>query len=447
MTSCRDAFPTPNVASVSHRTAATTGSVALARSPASPAADLGTRLRPDFPILNQIPPTGRPALAFLDTAASSQKPQAVIDALSTYYQTTNANIHRGVYALSEHATAQFEAARATVADFIGAPDHHEVIFTRNTTEGINLVASAWGRRNLRSGDLIVLTVMEHHSNLVPWQLIAEETGAELGFIGMLPDGTLDLDSLDALLAREPKLVAFSHVSNALGTVHPAAEITRRAKAIGATVLIDGAQSAPHIPVDVAELGCDFFAFSGHKVLGPNGIGVLWGRREILDAMPPFMGGGSMIRRVELTHSTWADVPARFEAGTPAIAEAIGLGAALEYLGDVGLDNVAAYEHDLLDYALGRLIDVPGVTALGPSDPTRQAGVVSFTLDGVHPHDVAAILDEGGVAVRAGHHCCQPLLREMGLVATTRASFGPYTIRPEIDALVTGLHRVNTIFNG
>ncbi len=447
MTCCRDAFPTPKLASISDRSASTAGPITLTRPSTPPATDLGTRLRPDFPILNQLPLPGRPALAFLDTAASSQKPHVVIDALSTYYQTTHANIHRGVYQLSEHATAQFEAARATIADFIGAPDHHEVVFTRNTTEGINLVANAWGRRNLRPGDLIVLTVMEHHSNLVPWQLIAEETGAELGFVGLLPDGTLDLDSLDVLLAREPKLVAFSHVSNALGTIHPASEITRRAKAAGATVLIDGAQSAPHIPVNVAELGCDFFAFSGHKVLGPTGIGVLWGRREILDAMPPFMGGGSMIRRVELTHSTWADVPARFEAGTPAIAEAIGLGVAVDYLRTVGLENVAAHEHDLLGYALGRLAEVPGVTVLGPSDPNRQAGVVSFTVDGVHPHDVAAILDEGGVAVRAGHHCCQPLLREMGLVATTRASFGPYTIRPEIDALITSLHRVNKIFNG
>ena len=443
MTCCRDAFP--KLASASNRSTATVVPGDASRPAACATGDLGTRLRPDFPILNQLPLPGRPALAFLDTAASSQKPRVVIDALSTYYRTTHANIHRGVYELSEHATAQFEAARATIADFIGAPDHHEVIFTRNTTEGINLVANAWGRKNLRAGDLIVLTVMEHHSNLVPWQLIAEETGAQLGFVGLLPDGTLDLDSLDALLAREPKLVAISHVSNALGTIHPAAEITRRAKAAGATVLIDGAQSVPHIPVDVAGLGCDFFAFSGHKVLGPTGIGALWGRREILDAMPPFMGGGSMIRKVELTHSTWADVPARFEAGTPAIAEAIGLGVAIDYLRDIGVEHVAAHEHQLLEYALGRLAEVPCVTVLGPSDPARQAGVISFTVEGVHPHDVAAILDEGGVAVRAGHHCCQPLLRELGLVATTRASFGPYTVQSEIDALITGLHRVNAIF--
>ena len=447
MTSCRDAFPAPKLTPVSDRPVATSGPTAVTDPSGRSTDDLGTVVRADFPILSQPPLPGRPALAFLDTAASSQKPRAVIDAMTTYYETTHANIHRGVYQLSEHATAQYEAARATAADFIGAPDHHEVIFTRNTTEGINLVANAWGRQHLGPGDLIVLTVMEHHSNLVPWQLVAAERGAELGFVGMLPDGGLDLDSLDAQLARGPKLVAFSHVSNALGTIHPAAEITRRAKAAGATVLIDGAQSTPHLPVDVADLGCDFLAFSGHKVLGPTGIGVLWGRREILHAMPPFLGGGSMIRKVELTHSTWADVPARFEAGTPAIAEAIGLDAALTYLKGIGLDRVAAHEHGLLGYTLGRLAEVPGVTTLGPNDLARQAGVVSFTVDGVHPHDVAAILDEGGVAVRAGHHCCQPLMRELGVVATTRASFGPYTVRSDVDALIDGLHRVNGIFNG
>ena len=446
MTSCRDAFPAPKLVPVSDRPVATSSPTAVADPSGRSPDDLGARVRADFPILSQPPSPGRPALAFLDTAASSQKPRAVIDAMATYYETTHANIHRGVYQLSEHATAQYEAARATVADFIGAPDHHEVVFTRNTTEGINLVANAWGRQHLGPGDLVVLTVMEHHSNLVPWQLIAAERGAELGFVGMLADGTLDLDSLDALLARRPKLVAFSHVSNALGTIHPAAEITRRAKAAGATVLIDGAQSTPHLPVDVVELGCDFLAFSGHKVLGPTGIGVLWGRREILDAMPPFLGGGSMIGKVELTHSTWADVPARFEAGTPAIAEAIGLDAALTYIKGIGLDRVAAHEHELLGYTLGRLAEVTGVTALGPNDPARQAGVVSFTVDGVHPHDVAAILDEGNVAVRAGHHCCQPLIRQLGVVATTRASFGPYTVQSDVDALIDGLHRVNKIFN-
>lgn len=444
MTCCRDAFPAPNLAPVSDRT--TTGPVTRPRHRApAPEADLGHRVRPDFPILNQLPPPGRPALAFLDTAASSQKPQVVIDALSTYFETSNANIHRGVYGLSERATAQYEAARATVAAFIGAADAAEVVFTRNTTEGINLVASTWGRRNVSRGDLIVLTVAEHHSNLVPWQLLVEETGAELGFVDLLPNGTLDLESLDALLAREPKLVAFAQLSNALGTIHPAREITRRAKAAGATVLIDGAQSVPHLPVDVTDLGCDFFVFSGHKVFGPTGIGALWGRREILDALPPYQGGGSMIRKVELTHSTWADVPARFEAGTPAIAEAIALGAALDYLGSLGLENVHAHERNLLRYALDRLADLPGVTTLGPNDPDHQAGVISLVVDGVHPHDVAAILDKGGVAVRAGHHCCQPLMRHLDVAATTRASFGPYTVVEEIDALVAGLERVRTIF--
>ncbi len=455
MSCCRDHFPTPKVAPLSDLRAAGTpaGAVyspgATATASLAATADLGTRIRRDFPILNQLPPPGRPALAFLDTAASSQKPTVVIDAIGHYHRTTNANIHRGVYQLSERATAQYESARATVAAFIGASDAREVVFTRNTTESINLVANAWGRRNLRPGDLIVLTVMEHHSNLVPWQLIAEETGAELAFVPMLPGtaGRLDLDALDALLARGPKLVAFSHVSNALGTIHPAAEITRRAKAAGATVLIDGAQSVPHLPVDVAELGCDFLAFSGHKLFGPTGIGVLWGRREILDAMPPFLGGGSMIRKVELTGSTWADVPARFEAGTPAIAEAIGLGVAAEYVSAIGLDAIRQHEHDLLVYALARLAEVPHVTVLGPADPGEQAGVISFVVDDVHPHDVAAILDEGGVAVRAGHHCCQPLLRQLDLVATTRASFGPYTTTADIDALIAGLHRVNAIFRG
>ncbi|HEV2528058.1 MAG TPA: cysteine desulfurase [Thermomicrobiales bacterium] len=455
MSCCRDQFPAPKVAPLSDLRAAgpsagpaTVTSPSPGAAPSDITADLGTRIRRDFPILNQLPPPGRPALAFLDTAASSQKPDVVIDAVSHYHRTTNANIHRGVYALSEHATAQYEAARATIAAFIGAADPREVVFTRNTTESINLVANAWGRKNLRPGDLVVLTVMEHHSNLVPWQLIAEQTGAELAFVPMLPGtgGRLDLDAFDALLARSPKLVAFSHVSNALGTIHPAAEITRRAKAAGATVLIDGAQSVPHLPVNVAELGCDFLAFSGHKLFGPTGIGVLWGRREILDAMPPFLGGGSMIRRVELTGSTWADVPARFEAGTPAIAEAIGLGVAVEYVSGIGLDAIRQHEHDLLVYALARLAEVPHVTVFGPANPDEQAGVISFVVDDVHPHDVAAILDEGGVAVRAGHHCCQPLMRELDLIATTRASFGPYTTTADIDALVAGLHRVNAIFN-
>lgn len=443
MSSCRDAFPNlPGAASSLTRPES---DVTNDGPSMTPIATLGAQTRADFPVLNQEPAPGRKPLVFLDTAASSQKPSAVIDAVANYYRTTNANIHRGVYDLSERATMQYEAARATLADFIGAENPRECIFVRNTTEGINLVAHTWGRRHIREGDLIVLTVMEHHSNIVPWQLLAEATGAELAYVRMLPNGTLDLDHLDELLARGPKLVAFSFVSNALGTIHPAQEITRRAKAAGATVLVDGAQAVPHLKVNVQEIDCDFLALSGHKMLGPMGSGVLWGRYELLDSLPPFMGGGSMIRKVELTHSTWADVPARFEAGTPAVGEAIGLGVAAEYLDRLGMENVRQHERELTEYALNRLAELPEVTVLGPRDPDLQAGVISFTVEGVHPHDVAAILNEEGVAVRAGHHCCQPLMRELDVVATTRASFGVYSIPEDVDRLITGLTKVNEIF--
>ena len=402
-------------------------------------------VRADFPILTQEPAPGEPSLVFLDSAASSQKPAAVIEALDDYYRAANANIHRGVYRLSELSTGRYEQARHLVADFVGAASPRECVFVRNTTEAINLVAHAWGRKHITAGDLIVLTVMDHHSNLVPWQLLAEEKGAELAHVTVTPDGRLDLDHLDDLLQREPKLVAFPHVSNSLGTLNDAAEITRRAKAAGATVLIDGAQSVPHLPADVQALGCDFLAFSGHKMLGPMGSGVLWGKKAVLDALPPFMGGGSMIRTVELTRSTWADVPARFEAGTPAVADAIGLGAAIEYLSALGMDAVRAHERDLLAYALPRLAEISGMTLLGPSDPVHQSGVVSFTLGDIHPHDVAAILDAEGVAVRAGHHCTQPLLRHLGLVATTRASFYVYNTEADVDRLVSALHAANRVF--
>jgi cysteine desulfurase/selenocysteine lyase len=405
----------------------------------------GAAVRADFPILAQPGTADGRRLVFLDSAASSQKPAAVIEAMDAYYRRDNANIHRGVYQLSERATVAYEAARHTVADFIGAASARECVFVRNTTEGINLVAQTWGRRHLRSGDLAVLTVMEHHSNLVPWQLLAAETGAELAFVRMTGDGRLDLDHLDELLAREPKLVAFSHVSNALGTIHPAAEVTRRAKAAGATVLIDAAQSVPHLAVDVAELGCDFLAFSGHKLLGPMGAGVLWGRLALLDDLPPYMGGGSMIRKVELTGSTWADVPARFEAGTPAVADAIGLGVAVEYLQALGMGRVHAHERELLGYAVGALAEVPGMWLFGPDDLAQRSGVLAFELGDIHPHDVAAILDGEGVAVRAGHHCCQPLMRELGVVATTRASFYVYNDRDDVDRLVAALHRANGVF--
>ncbi len=402
-------------------------------------------IRDDFPILrNSTDANGRP-LTFLDSAASSQKPEVVLAAMDDYYRTANANIHRGVYRLSEEATGRYERARQTVAAFIGAPMARECVFVRNTTEAINLVAMTWGRRNIGPGDLIVLTVMEHHANLVPWQVLAEERGAELAFVRMTTDGRLDLDHLDELLARGPKLVAFAHVSNALGTIHPAAEITRRAKAAGATVLIDAAQSVPHMPVNIAALGCDFLVFSGHKMLGPMGSGVLWGRLELLEAMPPFLTGGSMIRKVELTGTTWADVPAKFEAGTPAVADAVGLGVACDYLSAIGMEAVRAHERDLVTLAIERLSALPGVTLLGPLRPEVQAGVLSFTVDGVHPHDVAAILDEHNVAVRAGHHCCQPLMRELGLVATTRASFSVYNDESDIERLVEALERVRAVF--
>ncbi len=403
-------------------------------------------IRADFPILNQTPDAGRKPLAFLDSAASSQKPNAVIEAMDTYYRSYNANIHRGVYQLSEKATAKYEEARHIVASFINAASARECIFVRNTTEGINLVAQTWGRRNVGEGDLIVVTVMDHHSNLVPWQILAEEKGAVLGHVRLTPDGLLDMNHLDELLAREPKLVAFPHVSNSLGTIVDATEVTRRAHAAGAVVLIDGAQSVPHLPVDVQAIGCDFLALSGHKMVGPMGSGVLYGKRELLDAMPPYMGGGSMIRKVGLQRSTWADVPAKFEAGTPSVGDAIGLGVAVEYLTGIGLDRIREHEIELTGYALERLREVPDLTIFGPADPAQRGGVISFTLGDIHPHDVAAILDEENVAVRAGHHCCQPLMDALGVMATTRASFYLYNTPEDVDRLIDGLGRVRKVFS-
>lgn len=401
-------------------------------------------VRDDFPILDQTNERGQ-RLVFLDSAASSQKPTSVIEALDSYYREDNANIHRGVYQLSERATAHFEQARHQVADFINAPTAQECIFVRNTTEAINLVAQTWGRRHINAGDLIVLTIMEHHSNLIPWQMLAEEKGAELGFVELTPDGQIDGDSLDALLRREPKLVTFSHVSNSLGTMTDAAAITRQAHAAGAVVLIDGAQSVPHLPVDILAIGCDFYAFSGHKTLAPMGSGVLYGRMALLDAMPPFMGGGGMIRKVERDRATWAEVPAKFEAGTPAVGEAIGLGVAIDYLTALGMERVRQHEQALTAYALARMSEVPGITIYGPPDAADRGGVISFTLGDIHPHDVAAILDGENIAVRAGHHCCQPLMRELDVVATTRASFYVYNDEEDVDFLIAGLHKVNTIF--
>ena len=394
------------------------------------------RLRADFPLLLRADGHGR-RLAYLDNASSSQKPTAVLDAVGDHYRASNANIHRGVYELSERATAAYEGARRRVAGLIGA-DPRACVFVRNATEAINLVAYAWGRRNVQPGDLIVATAMDHHSNLVPWQMLAEDRGAELACVRVLADGRLDLGHLDALLARGPKLLAFPHVNNALGVVNDAAAIARRAKRAGATVLLDAAQSAPHLPLDVRALGCDFLAVSGHKMLAPTGTGILWGRLELLEAMPPFMGGGGTIDRVDLTRATWAPPPERFEAGTPAIAEAVGLGAAIAYLDGIGLDRVAAHGHALAEAARARLAAIPGVILHGPADPAARSGVVAFTLAGTQPRDVAGVLDGAGVAVRAGQHCCQPLLGALGLPSLVRASFYLYNTEEDVERLAAGV---------
>jgi cysteine desulfurase/selenocysteine lyase len=411
---------------------------------ASPALNTAA-IRADFPILHQHR-EGKPPLSFLDSSASSQKPRVVIDTLRDYYEHSNANIHRGVYDLSERATHAFEDVRKQTARFINAASPREIIFVRNTTEAINLVAQAWGRANLKPGDLVVFTTMEHHSNIVPWQLIAEQTGARLGFIGITDDGRLDLDSFDSLMAQQPKLVAMTQVSNALGTVNPVKDLTARAHAAGAVVLLDGAQSLPHMPVDVQDLDCDFLAFSGHKMLGPMGAGVLHGKKHLLDAMPPYMGGGSMIRKVTLETTTWADTPGKFEAGTPSVGDVIGFGAALGYLDAVGMDRIWQHEQELGAYMLETLRGVRGLTIVGPQTMEDRAAVVSFTLDDVHPHDVAAILDEDNVAVRAGHHCAQPLLHALGVHSTTRASAYLYNTHEDIDRLAASLNRAYGIFH-
>jgi len=407
----------------------------------TPQLDLA-QIRADFPILHQQV-NGYP-LAYLDSTASSQKPALVIDALHDYYRRYNANVHRGVYQLSEQATEALEQARHKIARFINARSPREVIFTRNTTESINLVANAWGRANLQPGDRILLTEMEHHSNLVPWQIVAQATGAELDFIPVDSLGRLALDDLATPLTERTKLVALTHMSNVLGTINPVVQIAQAAKAVGAVVLVDGAQSVPHFAVDVQALGIDFLAFSGHKMCGPTGIGVLWGRKSILQAMPPFLGGGSMIQTVELRRSTWNELPHKFEAGTPAIGEAIALGYAVDYLSQVGMDTIHQAEQQLTMYALEQLEAIPGLTTYGPPVAER-GGVISFNLDGVHAHDVAAVLDQHGVAVRAGHHCCQPLMGILNAPATARASFYLYTTMEEIDQLVTGLQKCKAIF--
>ncbi len=398
-------------------------------------------IRRDFPILQL--PIERP-VAFLDSASSSQKPEAVIAAQAAFYRTTNANVHRGVYQLSEQATYEFERARGRVALFINANSAREVIFTRNTTEAINLVAQSWGGSNLHPGDVILLSQMEHHSNIVPWQLLAQRTGASLRAIPIDSAGRLVLDDLDTLL-QGVKLVAITHQSNVLGTINPVQYLATKAHAVGAFILVDGAQSVPHMPTDVQALGIDFLAFSGHKMLAPTGVGVLWGRKALLDAMPPFLGGGSMIKTVTIEVSTYADVPARFEAGTPMIAEAIALGHAIDYLEAIGMANVAAYEELLGHYLLDQLAEVAGVTVYGPPIGPDRAAMASFTVDCAHPHDVAQVLDSEGVAVRAGHHCTQPLHAALDIPSTARASCYLYNTTHDIDRLVAGLRKVTTLF--
>ncbi len=401
------------------------------------------RIRADFPILARKL-HGQP-LAYLDSASTSQKPQQMLDAMTSFYSTSNANVHRGVYTLGVESTDAFEAARDAVAALLNAPSRREVIFTRNTTEALNLVAKTYGVQNCGPGDVIVSTVLEHHANLVPWQVLAEQTGATLRFLDIDDEGNLQLDALDAI-AREGnvKLVAVTHQSNTLGVRPPVAEIVAWAHALGAVVVLDAAQTVPNRPVDVQALDVDFLAFSGHKTLGPTGIGALWGRESLLADLQPFLTGGEMIRSVKLERTSWNSLPWKFEAGTPAFAEAVGLHAAIDYLHAVGLEAIDAHEHAITDYALGRLAEVPGLRIIGPQTAAARGGVVSFVLDDVHPHDIAEILDRHAVCVRAGHHCTQPLIERLGLAATVRASFYLTTTEAEIDRLVAGLLDVRRV---
>ena len=401
------------------------------------------QIRKDFPILEREVKPGV-KLVYLDSTASSQKPEQVIAAMDAYYRNSNANIHRGVHTLAEEATALYEGARERIATFIGAKYSEEVIYTRNATEAINLVAYSWARKNLKAGDLVVLTEMEHHSNLVPWQMLAAERDVRLEFVPVTEDFLFDLEAYRKLLEQGPKLVAFTHMSNVLGTITPAKEIIRLAHAAGAITMIDGAQSVPHFTVDVQDLDVDFLAFSAHKMVGPTGIGALYGKRALLEAMPPFLGGGDMIRKVTLRSFTANDLPHKFEAGTPAIAEGVGFGAAVDYLTAVGMDRIAAHEKHITAYATQCVQTVPGLRIYGPA-VEYKGGVVTFTMENVHPHDVAQILDGDGVAVRAGHHCAMPLHNKFNLPATTRASFYLYSTDEEVDRLVAGLLKVRRLF--
>ena len=399
-------------------------------------------VRQQFPVLDVEAHQNVP-LIYLDSAASSQKPLAVIEAMNSYYREYNANVHRGIHRLSEDATAAYEGARERIAKFINATPE-ETIFVRNATEGFNLVAYTWARVNLKPGDEILSTEMEHHANIVPWQMVAEMTGATVRYLPFQADGTLALDRLDEFLTTKTKLFAFTAVSNVFGTINPVKQLVEAAHAVGALAFVDGAQAVPHTAVDVKAWDCDFMAFSSHKMCGPTGIGVLYGKRAILEEMPPFMGGGDMIRRVTFNGSTWNDLPYKFEAGTPSIAEGIGLGAAVDYLSGLGMDNIQAHEHFITNYALEALSEVGGLNVIGPP-ANQRAGVAAFTLQGLHPHDIAQLLDQDGVAVRAGHHCAMPLHRKLKISATSRASFYVHTTTEEIDKLVASLHRAKAVF--
>jgi cysteine desulfurase/selenocysteine lyase len=401
------------------------------------------RIRSDFPLLRVDAHPGVP-LVYLDNAATSQKPAAVIEAMDAYYRGYNANVHRGIHRLSEEATEAYEGARERIGRFINAPDPATVIYVRNTTEAINLVANSWGRRNIQAGDEILLTEMEHHSNIVPWQMLAEEKGAIVRYVPFTADGRLDLSTLPELLTERTKVFAFTAMSNVFGTINPTKELVSAAHAVGAITVVDAAQSVPHFPVDVQDLGCDFLAFSGHKMCGPTGIGILFGKRRLLEEMPPFLGGGDMIRRVRLEGSTWNELPWKFEAGTPSIAEGIGFGAAIDYLTEIGMDQVYAYEQFISGYALEALSEVPGLTVIGPP-VSQRGGVAAFTLKGVHPHDISQLLDQDGLAIRAGHHCAMPLHHKLNIPASARASFYVYTTTEDIDRLVTSLNRVRSVF--
>ncbi len=401
------------------------------------------KIRADFPVLNVEAHPDKP-LIYLDNAATSQKPTAVIEAMNAYYQGYNANVHRGIHRLSEDATAAYEGARERIAKFINSPSSEQVIYVRNTTEALNLVALTWGRANISAGDEILLTEMEHHSNIVPWQMLAQEKQAHVRYIPFTAEGTLDLTNLDGLINERTKVVAFAGMSNVFGTINPMKELIAAAQAVGAVTVIDAAQSVPHTAVDVQDLDCDFLAFSSHKMCGPTGIGILYGKRDLLEEMPPFMGGGDMIRRVRLEGSTWNDLPWKFEAGTPSIAEGIGLGAAVDYLSEIGMDAIHAHEQFITGYALESLSEIKGLRLLGPPT-TQKGGVAAFTLEGIHPHDIAQLLDQDGIAVRAGHHCAMPLHEILSIPASARASFYLYTTTEEVDKLVAGLHRVQKVF--